>query len=180
VKVLVAYASKTGFTTGIAQFVGERLKEHGLQVDVIEAKSVEDLANYEAFVVGSAIYTSHWMKEAKDFIMKNEEALSKHPVWLFSSGPVGTTLADAKGRDLLDMSGPKEIDELTRAVKARDHRIFFGAFDPSRLTGANAFWYKMATKSQAARMAMPEGDFRDWREIGPWADGIADELTAKG
>ena len=176
----MAYASRTGFTTGIAGFVGERLKERGYQADVLEVESVGDVAVYEAFVVGSALYMFHWIKEAKDFVKKNREVLSKHPVWLFSSGPVGTSRTDAKGRDLLEVSGPKEIDELTKAVNARGHKVFFGGLDPSKLTGANAFWYKMATKSQAARMAMPEGDFRDWKEIGTWAEEVADALEMKG
>jgi len=34
----------------------------------------------------------------------------------------------------------------------------------------------MARRSQAARESMPEGDFRDWKEIESWANGIAEAL----
>ena len=175
-RVLVAYASRTGFTKGIAEFIGERLGEHGTQVDVQGVDSVKNLAGYDAFVIGSALYNLHWLKEAKSFVSNNRALLCTRPVWLFSSGPVGTKTTDAQGRDLRDVSGPKEIDELREAVNPRDHWVFFGGLDGSRLTGAIGFAYRMARRSQAARELMPEGDFRDWKEIESWAKGIAEAL----
>lgn len=179
-KVLVAYASRAGSTKGIAEFIGDKLRERGLQVDVEEASSVRDAGTYEAYVVGSAVYMFRWMKEAKNFVSKNQRFLSVRPVWLFSSGPVGTSKTDAKGRDLLDVavSGPKEIDELRRSLKPRDHKVFFGVLDGSRLTGATGMTYRLMCRSETIRESMPEGDFRDWREIEAWADGVADALLA--
>jgi menaquinone-dependent protoporphyrinogen oxidase len=80
---------------------------------------------------------------------------------------------------LLEVSGPKELDELRALVKPRDHRVFFGTLDSTRLTGTIGFAYKLARRSQAAREAMPEGDFRDWKEIEAWANSIAGELRAQ-
>jgi len=99
---------------------------------------------------------------------------------LFSSGPVGTQSKDSKGRDLLEVSGPNELEELRALVKPRDHRVFFGALEGSRLTGTTGFFYRLARRSQAAREEMPEGDFRDWKEIEAWAAGIAGELRTIG
>jgi menaquinone-dependent protoporphyrinogen oxidase len=175
-KVLVAYATKYGSTKGIADFISEKLRHQGMQVDVQEVSSVKNAGDYDAFVIGSAVYMFHWLKEAKQFLSKNSGLMIKHPVWLFSSGPVGTQSKDAKGRDLLEVSGPKELDELRTLVKPRDHRVFFGALDGARLTGTIGFAYKLARRSQAAREAMPEGDFRDWKEIEAWAGSIAGEL----
>jgi menaquinone-dependent protoporphyrinogen oxidase len=177
-KVLVAYASKYGSTRGIADFIGEKLRQQGMQVDVKEVGSVKNAEDYDAFVIGSALYMFRWLKEAKRFVSKNSVVMVNHPVWLFSSGPVGTQSKDAKGRDLLEVSGPKELDELRALVKPRDHRVFFGALDSTRLTGTIGFAYKLARRSQAAREAMPEGDFRDWKEIEAWASRIAGELKA--
>ena len=177
-QVLVVYASKAGSTKGIAEFVGERLRGCGLQADVQEASLVRGVEEYDAFVVGSAVYIFHWMKEAKQFLSRNRAVLASRPVWLFSSGPVGTSKTNAKGQDLLDVSvsGPKEVEELVGMVKARDHRIFFGALDGSKLTGATGMMYRMVRRSEEARKSMPEGDFRDWKEIEVWADGIAEAL----
>ncbi|HME19673.1 MAG TPA: flavodoxin domain-containing protein [Nitrososphaerales archaeon] len=177
-KILVAYASKYGSTKGIADFIGDKLRLQGVQADVREVGAVRDPSEYDAFVIGSALYMFHWMKEAKQFVSKNKSVLASRPVWLFSSGPVGKESKDAKGRDLLEVSGPKELDELRALVKPREHRVFFGALDGSRLTGTTGFLYRMARRSEAAREAMPEGDFRDWAGIEAWVDSIARGLSA--
>lgn len=176
-KVLVAYASKTGYTKGIAESIGERLRAKNLDVDVKEAGAARDLAGYDAFVIGSAVYMYHWMKEAKRLVTGNGAFLRTRPVWLFSSGPVGTSRTDAKGRDLLEVSGPSEIGDLMEAAVPRSHKVFFGGLDGSKLTGTTGLFYRMAAKSKTARESMPEGDFRDWNVIGEWADGIADALA---
>jgi menaquinone-dependent protoporphyrinogen oxidase len=173
-KVLVAYASKTGSTKGIAEFIGEKLRERGMQVSVLEAKRVGNPEEYEAFVIGSALYMFHWMKEARQFVSRHQKILSSRPVWLFSSGPVGTEKKDAKGRNLIEVSGPKEIDELEKATNARNHRVFFGSLDPAK----QGFIYRIVRKSETARKAMPEGDFRDWKEIESWSNTIAGELES--
>ena len=175
-KVLVAYASKYGATKGIAEFICERLRQRGLQADVTEVGSVKNAGAYDAFVIGSALYMFHWMKEAKQFVSKNNDVLTSRPVWLFSSGPVGNDPKNAKGQDLLEVSGPKELGELERATKAREHKVFFGALDGTKLTGTTGFFYRMARRSEAARESMPEGDFRDWEGIGAWGDTIAEAL----
>ena len=174
----MAYASKTGFTKGIAEFVGDRLRGSGFQVDVKEVKAVGNPKDYDACVVGSTLYMFHWAKEAREFVSRNRVVLAARPVWLFSSGPVGTKATNQKGEDLLEVSGPKEIDELREWVKPRDHKVFFGGLDGSRLTGSVGFFYRLATRSKSAQEEMPEGDFRDWKAIEVWAKGIAESLQS--
>jgi len=174
--LLVAYASKYGATKGIAEAIGETLRREGLDADVREVGSVQSPTEYDAFVVGSALYMFHWMKEARKFLSKNSNLLAGRPVWLFSSGPVGDKATDARGRNVLEVSGPKELDELRGLAKPRDHRVFFGAIDGARLTGTMGFFYRMARRSEAAKESMPEGDFRDWKAIDDWAQGIATAL----
>jgi menaquinone-dependent protoporphyrinogen oxidase len=170
-RLLVAYASKHGSTKGIAEFIGEKLRQRKVDVDVIDVNDGRDLRSYDAFVIGSAVYMGHWMKEAKQFTAKNSTILSARPVWLFSSGPTGTKQIDPKGRDLLDprVSGPKELDELREKLRFRDHRIFLGAFDPKDLD----FFSRQFFKSNTIREATPIGDFRDWKEIEAWTEQIA-------
>ncbi len=173
-KILVAFASKHGSTKGIAEFIGGEIRQRGFEVDVISADKVRDLRPYDAFVIGSALYLGRWMKEARQFALKNSAVLSARPVWLFSSGPTGTNPKDSKGNDLLDpnVSGPKELDELKEAIRFRDHRIFFGAFDPKDLD----FFSRQFFKSASIREATPIGDFRDWKEIEAWSASIAQSL----
>ena len=88
---------------------------------------------------------------------------------------MGTDTVDAKGRDVLMTSVPREFADLTTAVHPRGERVFFGAWDPSLppVGLAERFVRHMPA---AARNAMPTGDFRDWAAIDAWADEIAAEL----
>ena len=175
-KVLVAYATRHGATQGIAERIADTLRGAGLDVEIAPAGSVKATARYDAFVIGSAAYMFHWQKEAIDLVRRNQKTLAGKPVWLFSSGPLGTEALDAKGRDQKVAAIPKEIEELRAAVGSRDHRVFFGAYarDQKPVGLAERFVSLMP----AAREALPEGDFRDWPEIEAWAAGIAADLQA--
>lgn len=170
-KVLVAYASKTGSTKGIAEFIGEKLRGYEIQVDVQMVDSVKNLVGYDAFVIGSAVYNFHWLKEAKQFVSQNRSVLASRPVWIFSSGPTGTKATDSKGRDLREVSGPKEIEELRESINPRDHRVFFGVLYRDRLKGAVGLFARWIPKEE-------EGDFRNWSEIEGWTKIIAEALQA--
>src|ERR1035437_1334124 len=171
--ILVAYASKHGATGEIAERIAESLREAGQDADARPVQEARDLGDYEGFVLGSAAYMGHWLKDATAFVGSNRDVLAKRPVWLFSTGPLGTDATDAKGVDLRTTAEPKEIPGFREAIHPRDHHVFFGALDPGRLTFAE----KTLRKLPAARAMMPEGDFRDWTEIEVWARSIVEELT---
>ena len=115
----------------------------------------------------------HWQMEAVEVVRRTRAVLAGHPVWLFSSGPLGTKPVDAQGRDLTAAAEPKELAELTEAIHPRGHRVFFGALDPGKL----GLGERALRKLPAARAIMPEGDFRDWAQIEAWARGIAGDLA---
>jgi len=159
--VLVAYASKHGSTQGIAERIAEKLRQLGKEAEVRPVDAVEDPGSYEAFVIGSAVYYGSWLKEATEWVHRNQAILAQRPVWLFSSGPLGTEVKDAEQQ-------PKEMAEFQQAIRPRDERIFFGALDHNRLSFAE----RMVLKAVRA----PEGDFRDWQAIDAWAESIARDL----
>jgi len=169
-KVVVVYASKHGSTQGIAEFIAEKLRQHGVQAD---ARSVSDAPNprdYDAIVIGSAVYMEHWLNEAVEFVRGNRTDLAGRPVWLFSSGPLKLeSVAISTDDPKLE---PKEIPEIREAIHPMDHRVFFGALDPGKL----GFMHRTLRKLPAGRAALPEGDFRNWSDIEAWTTGIAREL----
>ena len=114
----------------------------------------------------------HWMKAARRFAHRNRDTLADRPLWLFSSGPVGTETTNEDGRDVREVSGPKELPELVQELGPRDHHVFYGAVDHSKL--GKGLIDRMTAKW------MPEGDYRDWDEIDAWAAGIARELKEGG
>jgi menaquinone-dependent protoporphyrinogen oxidase len=172
--VLVAFASRHGATQGIAERIAGTLQAAGQRADARPVKGVDDLAGYDAFVIGSAVYLFHWLKEATRFVRANQTLLAVRPVWLFSSGPLGTEPTDAKGRDVLEVSQAKEIAGLVDTLHPRGHQMFFGAYSHGKPVGLGE---RLVAVMPAARAAMPEGDFRDWRAIEAWSAGIAQELA---
>jgi menaquinone-dependent protoporphyrinogen oxidase len=131
-----------------------------------------DLLVYDAFVVGSAAYMGSWLKEATEFMRSNRVMLATRPVWVFSSGPLGTASKDAEGRDVLATSEPREFSEFRDTIKPRTARVFFGALNPSKL----GLSHRTFRRIPAGRRLLPEGDFRDWTVVDAWADSIALEL----
>jgi menaquinone-dependent protoporphyrinogen oxidase len=178
-KVLVAYATRHGATKGIAERIAQTLGPRGHEVTLEPADRVSAVAAYDAFIVGGAAYAGHWLKGATEFVRKHREVLASRPVWLFSSGPIGTDLVDAKGRDVFEAARPAEFAEFAGSIHPRDEAVFFGAFDPdAKPIGLMERFGSPFMRMPAVREAMPAGDFRDWPQIDAWAEGIARELEA--
>ncbi|MFA9446868.1 flavodoxin domain-containing protein [Egicoccus sp. AB-alg6-2] len=161
-RVLVAVASRHGATHEIAAALGERLAGHGLRVVVADAEVVDDLERYDAVVLGSAVYAGHWLESARDLVERLRDPLMQRPLWLFSSGPVGTP--------------PKPVEEalepqrLARELGARAHRVFAGRIDRDRLT--------FGERALVRALRAPVGDFRNWADVASWADEIHAALVA--
>jgi menaquinone-dependent protoporphyrinogen oxidase len=60
---LIAYATRAGSTAEVAVFIGERLSERGLAVDVGPVQHLSSLEGYDAVIVGSAIRVGKWQGE---------------------------------------------------------------------------------------------------------------------
>lgn len=171
----MVYASKHGFTKGIAEYIKNKMTECGVSTDLREASGLQDVTGYDAFVIGSAVYFGKWRAEAREFVTRNQKELAHRPVWLFSSGPTGTNTRDKNGRDLREASVPEDIGDFKKIINPRDHHVFYGGYD-SRSNGGISGWF--VRRIPAAQRALFEGDFRNWDEIGSWAEGIAKELRA--
>jgi len=173
-KILVGYSSKYGATEGIAERIGDVLSRRGLEVEVVRCQDVEDAIGYDAYVIGSAAYMFNWRKDATKLVKRNAKLLAAHPVWLFSSGPLGTDTVDKDGNDVLAGAEPKQFAEFEDLIHPRGRQVFFGAYDPEAVRGRD----RIVAWMPAIRDVMPVGDFRDWDAIEAWAGSIADELGA--
>jgi menaquinone-dependent protoporphyrinogen oxidase len=94
------------------------LAAKGLEVTVIPPEKVGPVEEFDAVVLGNAVYMGQWMKPARELAERQAAALATRPVWLFSSGPVGEP---AKPR-----RQPVDVTTILQATKARDHQIFTG------------------------------------------------------
>jgi menaquinone-dependent protoporphyrinogen oxidase len=167
--ILVAYANKHGATGGIAERLAQGLQAAGQHADARPVQKAGDLADDEGIINGSAAHSTHWLKDATAFVRRNRDLLVQRPVWLFSSGPLGAEATDAKGMDGHAAFEPTEICGFQVAIHPRDHRVFFDALDPGRLSFAEWSCLKMPPTPAI----LPEGDLREWAQIEGWAAGIA-------
>ena len=164
--MLVSAASAHGGTAEIARVISDGLIHQGLDATLIAPAEVAEVTDYDAVIVGSAVYMGHWLEPAKDLVERFRDAHSTRPVWLFSSGPVGDPagkLARAMNQDPVDLAAVRD------ATRARGHQIFAGKLDPKGLSRAQ----------QASLLVFRglKGDFRDRDAIRSWADSIAAQLT---
>ena len=88
-KILVTYASKYGATKEIAEKISETLQNSGFETICSSTEKVNDLSEFQAVILGSALYMGQWRKPAVSFIKNNTRALIEKDVWIFSSGPSG-------------------------------------------------------------------------------------------
>lgn len=163
--ILVTYSSKHGATQSVAERIAGVLRQSGREVDLRPVNDVAHLKDYEAVVLGSAVYFGAWMKDAVAFARRYQTDLTRVPVYLFSVGPLG----DDKDKTQPD---PKEIAELRETIHPRDHHTFFGVLDRAQLS--------FAERLVASAVKAPEGDFRNWDEIAAWAGRIAVQLAPTG
>jgi menaquinone-dependent protoporphyrinogen oxidase len=171
--VLIAYATRHGATADIAERIAAGLRDAGVEADARPVAEADDLEAYDAVVVGAAAYMFHWLKDATRFVKRHRQALAARPVWLFSSGPLGTDLVDDEGTDILEVTRPKEFDELSELIGSRGEQVFFGAWDPDAPPVGMA---ERALRHMPAAQDLPAGDFRDWDAIDAWTAEIVRDL----
>ncbi len=159
-RVLVSAASKHGATAEVATAIAAALARTGIEVVVVAPAEVTGMAGFDAAVIGSGVYAGRWLEPARDLLERHREALSRVPVWLFSSGPIGDPPRPAED--------PVDAAMMSALVGAREHKVFAGMIDKGRLG--------FGERAIIAALRAPEGDFRPWPEIDDWAAVIAARL----
>ncbi|MEY9875598.1 menaquinone-dependent protoporphyrinogen oxidase [Streptacidiphilus sp. MAP12-33] len=162
-RVLVAYASRSGATAEIAQWLAERLRgeEDAFDVTVVEVSDDLDPRGYDAVILGSALYEGRWMRSAAHFARRHRHELEHAWVWTFSTGPLDDSAATH------EVLITHSADRASRRVLARDHVTFGG-----RLAPDSRGWLAHAMVEGGHG-----GDFRDRAQIDAYADQIAGELS---
>jgi menaquinone-dependent protoporphyrinogen oxidase len=159
-RILVAYASKLGSNGEIAEVIAETLRAAGHDADARPTREVRSLDDWDAVVLGSALYAAHWQRDARRFASHFRQGLAARPLWLFSSGPLDPRLARA------DLPITPHGAQVTDGLGAIAHHTFGG-----RLTAD-------APIDPQVLATHPIGDFRDWDAIRAYATEIGAALAA--
>lgn len=162
-KILVSYASKHGSTAEIAKVISDILREQKHDVDLVPVDSVSTIKEYDAIILGTAIYMGEWMKEALNFFRNHQ--LEGQALYIFASGPIGDSDIHETERDF---SLPEALQSLSSTLNIRDSQLFHGKLDLRLLNLAELMRLKVGGGKT--------GDFRHWDHIKLWAHHISDDL----
>ena len=164
-KILITYASMSGSTQEIAEFVASELKHLGQTVELRPCHEVDHLRDYSAIVIGASIYMFHMHKDALRFLQRYHKNLAKLPVAIFAGGPYGPNAA----QDSVEIQ-KKLLEELAKYtwLKPYSVQLVGGRFDSARLR----FPYNLIPALKQA----PPSDVRDWDEIRTWVHSLPEML----
>jgi len=173
-RILVAYDTIHGSTAEVAKSIGAALCTRGFQVDVRFVGNVTALQDYDAVILGSAIYEFRWLPDAMAFLKNNTAALSALPVAYFI---VGASLFQdtPENRDAVKKSFVDPVLTEYPDIKPLSIGLFGGAVDFKKEQ------YNLFEKFVLRILGLIVGfkdsaDWRNWEYINSWANEVGDQL----
>lgn len=184
-RALIVHASRHGGSAGIAERIGEVMRDAGVETVVAAARDLPDPRAFDGCVVGAGVYMGSWVEDGIRYLDRYAPTLARMPVWLFSSGPLpGSSKAPKAPVDPIELAlGPREgpgsggrrqLEAVADRIRPKDHRVFQGMFDPASAP-ANLS-ERFVRLMPMARSILPKGDFRDWDRIEAFAREVAASL----
>lgn len=169
-KLLVTYATKYGSTREVAEAVAAEMRQKGADVELRECGEVNGVAEYDGLVLGCPLYIGSMLKDARNFLDRNQDDITSTPTALFFLGPLRATDDMDEARGQIDGALKKEP-----WFAPIETGMFVGAYDPRRLT----FLDKLAAVPPASPLhGLAASDDRDWTAIRDWGASTADKLMA--
>lgn len=159
-RVLVTVASRHGSTREIGAEVAEVLRAAGHDVTELDPDDVGSVDEYDAVVLGSAVYVGRLAAALRELVDRQGAQLAARPTWLFWSGRVG--------EPPLPAAEPDDVRVVARRVAARDVASFGGRLAREELG--------LAERALVAMIEAEAGDFRDFDEVDAWAGRVAVDL----
>ncbi len=164
--LLITYSSRNGATAGVGEAIGRTLIQNGFTVEILPMNKVNDLYNYDGFILGSAIQSAKWLPESAGFILKNRAILVTRPVALFS---VCMTLTMPKGENYRQQI-KGWVQPISSLVNPVTEEIFAGSLSLKKIPG---FSQRLKFRISVMLGVWKEGDHRDWEKIEDWADDVS-------
>jgi menaquinone-dependent protoporphyrinogen oxidase len=171
-KLLVAYASAHGSTAEIAQFMGRILAAYDIDVTVANVADVEDVSEYDTFVLGSAVHANIWLQEMLQFIDRFHKQIEPKTCFFFitcirilEEGGYEHVIREYVNRKLLE------------ALNVREVVAFAGKLEINAVDWDER-WLLALRYDGATVPGRFNHDYRDWEAIAKWTISIAKELGA--
>ena len=170
-KILVAYATRGSSTTGVAEAIGQTLRNMGFQADVQLMENVKDVTVYDAVVAGSAIRFDRWLPEAMDFMHAHQHNLAQRP---FAAFLVCLAMAAQKPQRLerSKVYAANRLVPVRTLVSPVSEGLFAGVLNLKKLP----FIWRVLFRIPLLLGLFKQGDYRDWDAINQWAVDLPEKL----
>jgi menaquinone-dependent protoporphyrinogen oxidase len=170
---LIAYGTRYGSTTDIANKMGNVLKRKGMDVTIINLgqEKINDISKFDLVIVGSGIAIGKWTKKPLKFISRFESELAKKKVALFVS------CGDAKNPDKHEDAKKRYLENIIHEhpmIKPVKVGLFGGVIDLTKVGFLTRSMLKAASKEMEKDGidVNKRNDFRDWKQIEEWTNGL--------
>jgi menaquinone-dependent protoporphyrinogen IX oxidase len=180
-KALVVYGTRWGGTIGVAEKIGDSLRNAKFTVDVVDAtKNPPPAASYDLIVVGSGIRADKWTKEALKFLEKNAEALRVKKTALF----VSCHMADKEEKEAQEKAKRAYLFKVAEeyGFTPISYGFFGGYADYSKSHGLLVDILVRVNRKKLLENGLDTRkilDTRNWAEIEVWARELAQAAADK-
>ncbi len=162
-KALIAYASKTGSTKEVAEFISDNLISKHFDTLVMHVDQVKNVKLFDVVILGTSLRLDKPLHESINFAQKFSRDLKNIPVACFALGLTMKESNEETKQKTLSMLQPL-LSKISGSVEVG---MFGGKVDHQKLPW---FWRLLAKKDDSG--LMDEGDWRDWDEIKLWTDSL--------
>jgi uncharacterized protein YjbI with pentapeptide repeats/menaquinone-dependent protoporphyrinogen IX oxidase len=162
-KIIVCYATGSGSTGEVAEFIAKELESANVAVEVQKASNVTNLDAYSGVVLGSSVRFGRWLSDAIEFLDRFSDALIDRPVAFFM-----TCLTIIENSESAQQTAQAYWEPILQRIPGVDP-IGLGLF-----AGSLALELGQLPEYQDS----PYGDYRDWDAIRAWVNEIRPALLA--
>lgn len=166
-KVLIAYATKTGTTQKAAEGIADVFKNHGWTIELSTAKKVKDISQFDAVVIGGGIRAGSWLAEASGFVRRFQKELIKKKTAFF------TVCLTLKADTVENRKTVKSYLDPIRSIVLVEEEGYF----PGKMNYAQLTWFPRFLISKI--MKIPEGDYFQVDVVKEWAEQLNEKWQSK-
>ncbi len=179
-KVLIAYGTRYGATTGTSEEIAKILREEGFDTKIVNLKEekIKDISEYDLIIVGSGMGNCKWASEAEDFLKNFRKEFEGKKLALFVSTMKPFFEREGKIDDVAKTRKIALEDKLAKyGLKPIAVGFFGGVIDYNKMgfiaRKGMEFFKPQLEKDGFKKVAPGIYDLRDWDEIRNWAKELS-------